>query len=151
MSTSNKNVVTPLKKEPVMLFGTNIPSKAIAPEKPKAPPPPPPAPAPVAPAAPVAQAAPVAVAPKPVENPFPSLGLKPAPAAAPAVRPAKVKVVDNTVRKFADLNRRQQVMDDEVEAELARAWAKCLRTSSTPLTRSRKARRARVATRRARF
>lgn len=117
MSTTNKNVVTPLKKEPVMLFGTNIPNKAIAPEKPKAPQPPPPAP--VTPAVPVAQTAPVA--PKPAENLFPSLGLKPAVTAAPAVRPAKVKIVDNTVRKFADLNRRQQVMDDEVEAELARA------------------------------
>jgi len=41
MSTINKNVVTPLKKEPVMLFGTSIPNKAIALEKPKAPPPPP--------------------------------------------------------------------------------------------------------------
>ncbi len=121
MSTNNKNVVTPLKKEPVMLFGTNIPNKAIAPEKPKAAPPPPPAPAPVAPASPVAAATPVVEAPKPVVNPFPSLGLKPAAAAAPAARPAKVKVFDNSVRKFADLNRRQYVMDDEVEAELARA------------------------------
>lgn len=116
MSTPNKNTVTPLKKEPVMLFGSSIPSKAIAPERPKPAPP-----APVMAAAPVAAPPPVAEAPKPAANPFPSLGLKPAAAPVPADRPARVKVVDNSIRKFADLNRRQQVMDDEVEAELARA------------------------------
>ncbi len=108
MSNSNKNVVTPLKKEP-QLFGTSIPAKAIAPEKPKVPPPAPVAPAPVAPVAtavveaPKSAPAPVVAAPKPIAAPKPP------------------KVVDNSIKKFGDMNRRQFVMDDDIEAELARA------------------------------
>lgn len=110
MSTPNKNVVTPLKKEPVTLFGTSIPAKTIAEEKPKTAPPPP-ASAPVAP-----QPAPVAEAPRVEEKPASVFAPKPF-----AAKPKPEKVVDNTLRKFADLNRRQQLLDDEVEAELARA------------------------------
>lgn len=105
MSTPNKNAVTPLKKEPV-LFGTTIPVKAIAPERPSKPVSP-------APTSAVTPPAPVAEAPKPIEK------REPQPIAAPSVRPPKP--VDHSIRKFADLNRRQQVLDDEVEAELARA------------------------------
>ncbi|MBL8821443.1 MAG: S1 RNA-binding domain-containing protein [Planctomycetia bacterium] len=108
MSNSQKNVVTPLKKEPVQLFGTSIPGKVIAKEKP-----PTPAPPPVA--TPVKVAEPVAPPPAIAETP------KPVVAAKPSVSAKPIRVVDNTIRKFADLNRRQQILDDEVEAELAQA------------------------------
>lgn len=128
MSSSNKNVVTPLKKEP-MLFGTNIPIRSLTPEKPKAPAPPPPAPTPTPTPAPAAvastEASPPPTATKPATGfvAYPKKAEpKPAPAAKPFVaKPKLPKVVDHTVRKFADLNRRQQEMDDEIEAELERA------------------------------
>lgn len=106
MSNSQKNVVTPLKKEPVQLFGTTIPGKVIAKEKP-------PVPSPMETVTKTAE--PVAPPPAISETP------KPAALARPSVSARPAKVVDNTIRKFADLNRRQQLLDDEIEAELAQA------------------------------
>lgn len=113
MSNSNKNVVTPLKKEP-QLFGTSIPAKALSPEKPKAPPPPPASVAAPAPVAPAATTTAVVEAPKPAPVPV-------AAAPKPIAAPKPPKVVDNSIKKFGDMNRRQFIMDDDVEAELARA------------------------------
>jgi small subunit ribosomal protein S1 len=105
---ASKNFVTPLKREPMALFGQKVPGAAIAPEKPKTPPtPPPPPPAPSAPA-------PAAVEPKPA----------PAPIATPPVatpeKPTRAPRPD-VIRKMPTLNRRITVSDEEVEAELANA------------------------------
>ncbi|MFO0815714.1 MAG: S1 RNA-binding domain-containing protein [Gemmatales bacterium] len=105
MSNANKNAVVPLKKEQA-LFGQVIPSKVVVAEKPK----------PVAP--PPAAVVPVSVTPS-----LPAAVTPAAKPAAPSVftPPKPRKPLEQTVKKFGELNRRQQVVDDEVEAELARA------------------------------
>jgi ribosomal protein S1 len=109
MSNANKNTIVPLKKD-VQLFGQSVPTKALVAEKPK----PATAPSPVVSAPPAVAPAAVPSAPASVPAPKP---------AAPSVfaPPKAKKLVTQTVVKFGELNRRQQIMDDEVEAELARA------------------------------
>lgn len=130
MSQPNKNVVRPLKKEP-MLFGTKIPISSLKPPPPAPPPPPvaPPAPVAVAPPTPPADAPAVVAEAAPAAKPgafvaYPKkLSEKPVAAVTKpfVAKPKPAKIVDHTVRKFAELNRRQHLIDDEIEAELERA------------------------------
>jgi small subunit ribosomal protein S1 len=105
---SSKNFVTPLKREPMALFGQKVPGAAIAPEKPKAPPAPTPPPAP---STPIAPAPPAVVETKPAAAPV---------AAPPAEKPPRAPKPD-VIRKMPTLNRRISASDEEIEAELASA------------------------------
>jgi hypothetical protein len=110
----SSNFVTPLKKEPVVLFGQSVPGKLVEREKPKAPPPPsemPPPPPPVEGVPPVGKVQ----DPKPVTPP-PTV--TPPPAALKPARPPHRTPKPESIRKMPDLNRRAFSVDDEVEAEL---------------------------------
>src|SRR5262245_18773943 len=105
----SSNFVTPLKKEPVILFGQSVPGKVVTPEKPKAPPPPPATP----PAPPVeSHQAQVKVEVKAVTPP-PTVTTPPA--APKPERPPHRTPKPDTIRKMPDLNRRAFSVDDEVE------------------------------------
>ncbi|HMP15456.1 MAG TPA: S1 RNA-binding domain-containing protein [Gemmatales bacterium] len=131
MNRSQKNVITPLKKD-VQLFGTSIPARNISPDKPKSPTSEAPA---VADKPEMLAQASDAVATPVVK----SVETTSMPEQNPFIAPKPPRKVTHTIRKMGDLNRRQQILDDEVEAELARAMGempadKLYESSSTGTT-----------------
>jgi predicted RNA-binding protein with RPS1 domain len=131
---ASKNFVTPLKREPVALFGQKVPASALAPERPKAPPAPTPPPPSTPPQSTSAGTPPQSVradvaaqntsAGTPPQNVSESQS-KPAPLTftPPSLSPASEKPPraprPDVIRKMPILNRRITATDEEVEAELA--------------------------------